>query len=293
MSEELAHLIYFFGSGLAFFVGVASILAGLTLSVFALGRWAAMARNLAVILGAILVATSAAPLEWWLYALAGAVTCVWLPLEWNRSSLPRKAIALTRLAVLAVWLLALVLEIPYQVTPTLPTLEKPTFFLIGDSVSAGMSDVDKGTWPRLLGQQHPIDVRDCSRMGATVKSARQQAESFGEETGLVFMEIGGNDLLGTTTANQFEEQLDLLLAEVCRADRTVVMFALPLPPLSNRFGLIQRRLARKYDVILLPQHIFAGLLATPGATLDGIHLSPVGHQKMADTIWGLIGSAYE
>ena len=178
-------------------------------------------------------------------------------------------------------------------TPTLPALDKPTFFLIGDSVSAGMSDADKGTWPRLLTQQHPVDVRDCSKMGATVKSARRQAESFGDETGLVLLEIGGNDMLGTTSADQFEEQLGLLLADVCRAERTVVMFALPLPPLSNRFGLIQRRLASKYDVILLPQRIFAGLLTTSGATLDGIHLSPKGHQMMADTIWSLIGSAYE
>jgi lysophospholipase L1-like esterase len=156
-----------------------------------------------------------------------------------------------------------------------------------------MSDSEKGTWPKLLARQHTVEVWDYSRMGATVKSARKQAENLGDRSGLVFLEIGDNDVLGTTSAAHFEEQLDLLLAAVCRADRTVVMLALPLPPLSNQFGLSQRRLARKYNAILIPQRVLTGLLTAPGATVDGIHLTPKGHQRMAETVWGLIASAYE
>jgi len=102
--------------------------------------------------------------------------------------------------------------------------------VIGDSVSAGMSDADKETWPKLLARQHDIDVRDFSKMGATVGSARKQAAQIGDCAGLVLLEIGGNDLLGSTTADQFEERLDQLLRDVCRADRPVVMVELPLPP---------------------------------------------------------------
>jgi len=63
------------------------------------------------------------------------------------------------------------------------------------------------------------------------------------------------------------------------------MLELPLPPLFNRFGEIQRRLARRYDVLLVPKRYFAGVLIGEQATLDGLHLSPAGHQKMADMIW--------
>lgn len=292
MPDSLDPIIFFVGSGLAFFVGVACILVGLT-SLVESGRAVSLARNLAVLVGGILVAISAAPLEWWWYALAASVTGVWLPVEWCKRLLPRRALVAARVAVLAVWLLALGLEVPYHVTPGLPPLDRPSLLLIGDSVSAGISDADKGTWPKRLAQQHSVDVVDCSRMGATVKSARQQAATLGDKPGLVLLEIGGNDLLGTMSADQFEEQLDLLLANVCRPDRTVLMLALPLPPLTNRFGLIQRRLARKHDVLLIPQRVFAGLLTTPGATIDGIHLTPRGHQHMADTVWELIASAYE
>jgi acyl-CoA thioesterase-1 len=293
MNDPLDHVIYFVGSGLAFFAGASCVLLAVALSFAARGRALSLVRNLAALLGAILVAVSAAPLEWWVYASAGVLTCGWLALEWRKTPPPKRALAVARFAVLAVWLLALDLELPHHLAPALPALDKPTLFLIGDSISAGVSDAEKGTWPRLLARQHDVDVRDFSRAGATVKSARKQAERLGDETGLVLLEIGGNDLLGTTPADQFEEQLDLLLADVCRAGRTVVMLALPLPPLANRFGLTQRRLARKYGVTLVPQRVLVGLLTTSGATTDGIHLTARGHQGMADAIWELIGPAYE
>ncbi len=293
MDTSLDYVIYFVGSGLAFFVGVAAILAGLAISLRAVGRAAAHARDLVVMLGGLFVVISAAPLEWWVYAVAAALTGVWLPLEWYRNILPSRVLGASRLAVLLVWLLALALEIPFHVTPALPLLNKPTLFLVGDSVSAGILESEKGTWPRLFAKQHDVDMRDFSKAGATVESARKQAEKIGNGSGIVLLEIGGNDLLGTTSAEQFEEQLDLLLGDVCREDRLVVMLGLPLPPFANRFGRIQRQLARKYDVILIPQRVFAGIITAPGATVDGIHLTPVGHQRMADTMWTLIRSAYE
>jgi acyl-CoA thioesterase-1 len=293
MGDWIDHLVYFVGSGLAFFVGCAFILAGVILSPGATGRLKSLFRNLASSIGIILLAISAAPLEWWLYALLIVLTVAWLAAEWQKNLLPARAVVWARLAVAAGWILALIMEIPYHWTPSLPTLGKPEFCLIGDSVSAGMSDADKKTWPKLLEQQRGVAVCDCSQMGATVKSARKQAAKLGDRPGLVLLEIGGNDILGSKTAAEFGEQLDLLLADVCRPNRTVVMLALPLPPLMNAFGLSQRRLARKYHVILIPQHVFAGLLTSPGATVDGIHLTPQGHQRMADTVWGLIEPAYE
>jgi lysophospholipase L1-like esterase len=65
------------------------------------------------------------------------------------------------------------------------------------------------------------------------------------------------------------------------------MLELPLIPLSNRFGEIQRRLARRHSVVLVPKRFFSSVLIGEQATLDGLHLSPAGHQKMADMIWEL------
>jgi acyl-CoA thioesterase-1 len=129
--DSLDPIIFFVGSGLAFFVGVACILVGLTASLVESGRAVSLARNLAVLVGGILVAISAAPLEWWGYVLVASVTGIWLPFEWCKRLLPRSAIVAARVAVLAVWLLALGLEVPYHVTPSLPPLARPALLVIG------------------------------------------------------------------------------------------------------------------------------------------------------------------
>jgi acyl-CoA thioesterase-1 len=292
MGDPLDLVIYFVGSGLAFFVGAAGVLVGLAISLLARGRLVKLVRNLMVLIGGIVVLVSAAPLDWWLYASLAVGTCFWLPLEWLSSTVAKKGLPAARIGVLAIWMLALGMELPYHFTPALPTLGNPKLFLIGDSVSAGMADSEKGTWPGLLAQTQAINVCDLSKMGATVGSARKQAERIGDEAGLILLEIGGNDLLGSTTADQFDERLDLLLADVWRADRTVVMLELPLLPFANRFGQIQRRLARKYGVILIPKRVFINALTTPGATVDGIHLTREGHSLMAEVMWDVIHSAY-
>jgi hypothetical protein len=70
------------------------------------------------------------------------------------------------------------------------------------------------------------------------------------------------------------------------------MFELPLPPLCNDYGRIQRSLAAKHRVLLIPKRVFIAVLAEHGATLDSIHLAPLGRKRMAETVWMLIRQAY-
>jgi acyl-CoA thioesterase-1 len=70
------------------------------------------------------------------------------------------------------------------------------------------------------------------------------------------------------------------------------MLELPLPPLSNEYGRIQRRLAARHHVRLVPKRVFMSVLASDGATLDGIHLSAAGHRRLADAVWQVIEPAY-
>ena len=81
MDDWLSLVIYFFGSGTAFFVGVALLITGVAVSFFAAGRTLRLARNLTAAVGAILVAVSATPLPWWLYAVLALLTIGWLVSE--------------------------------------------------------------------------------------------------------------------------------------------------------------------------------------------------------------------
>ena len=71
------------------------------------------------------------------------------------------------------------------------------------------------------------------------------------------------------------------------------MFELPLPPFHNSFGRIQRDLAGKYNVKLIPKRVFMRILSGADKTLDSIHLTQSGHDLMAKTVWEIIGPAFQ
>jgi len=186
------------------------------------------------------------------------------------------------------WLaMALLLEVPFHLWAS-PDPEVSTLLIIGDSVTAGLND-GEDTWPRQLARQVKLDVLDASQPGATLRSARQQNQLFGNQPGLVVLEIGGNDMLEGLPVNTFEDHLEVLLSEVARPDRRLVMFELPLPPLCARYGDIQRRLAVRHGVWLIPKRSFSTVLTTFGSTVDGIHLSAKGQSQMALLMQSLLG----
>ena len=160
--------------------------------------------------------------------------------------------------------------------------------VIGDSVSAGMEEGEAETWPSLLSRQHDIEIQDLSHVGETAGSALKRTTKVGIQHDYVVVEIGGNDILGSTSPSQFERDLETLLRELRRTNRQVVMFELPLIPFYHRYGMTQRQLSRKYEVALIPKRYFLSILASGDATLDSIHLSQSGHQAMSDLVWQLI-----
>jgi acyl-CoA thioesterase I len=285
-------VIYLFGSGAVFFIGIGLVLAALAGFTLVRRPWLKVVTTLLAVVGLLLIALSATPLPYWLYGLAGGMSLLWLVAE--RSERPGWAARRTWLrgAVAGLWLIAAAVELPYHVPRTVAASGHPTLYVIGDSVAAGLGEGEQNTWPRLLARQHPVEVVDLSRAGATAASALRQADALPADGGLVLLEIGGNDLLGSTAAAEFERDLDRLLGRVCVPGRPVVMFELPLPPFTNEYGRIQRRLASRYGVVLIPKRLFLAVLAGAGATLDSVHLAPEGHERMAEAVWAVIRPAY-
>ncbi len=292
------YVVYFFGSGDAFFVGIGFILAGLAISIYFERRWLVLVGFLMAEAGLLLVVLSAAPIPYWLYAISCTATIVWLVAERRSLRAVKPYINWIRGLVVFAWVVCFAVEIPFRFIPVVPGGGRPAFGIIGDSVTAGLGEPSKnamtknGTWPSFLVKNHGIEVIDVSQMGATTASALKQADELPAATGLVLLEIGGNDLLGPTSTNKFESDLDALLKRVCTPGRSVMMFELPLPPFRNGYGSVQRELAAQYKVLLIPKRVFIAVLSTAGATLDGIHLSPAGHEQMARVVWSLIKPAY-
>jgi acyl-CoA thioesterase-1 len=142
------------------------------------------------------------------------------------------------------------------------------------------------TWPGLFEAAYRVEVQDLSHMGETVGSALERITALQPEPDpVILVELGGNDLMGSTSVADFA--WDALLENLSGPGRQVLMFELPLPPFRHEFGRVQRRLATKHGVQLVPKRVFLGVIADGGSTLDSVHLTQAGHQRMAETVWGL------
>ncbi|MHC4406183.1 MAG: SGNH/GDSL hydrolase family protein [Planctomycetota bacterium] len=280
-------LVYHIASGHAFFTGVVLvIIAALTST-----RSKPIAKRITVsafLIGAIAITISSTAIPYWYYVIALVLT-----LAWAISRYVKKWRRWAPFAVIAAWAVAAAIEVPYHITPTLNATSSRSITIIGDSVTAGMGGNDKSErWPHILARQHNLTVQDISHMGETAASALKRVKRQQIASPVVVLEIGGNDLLGSTSSAQFSRDLDALLGHVASPGRQIVMFELPLPPFNHEYGRIQRSLARKHNVSLVPKRVFLSILAANDSTLDTIHLSQAGHERMAACVWQLVSSAF-
>lgn len=180
-------------------------------------------------------------------------------------------------------------EARYHLAPKIDVGKATSFAVLGDSLTAGFGDSDASDrWATLVARDLGVELQDYSQMGATVGSTYERLDFDSIDASLVLVELGGNDILGTTSPAAFEQDLERLMAKLVQRDRTVVMFELPLPPFYHRYGVIQRRIARRYDVPLIPKRVLLGVITSGGATIDSIHLTQAGHRSLAASVGGIL-----
>lgn len=244
--------------------------------------WTRSCLRIGVIAGLTLTVLSATLQPIWAYVLLFllAVARWWIP--WRRGL----GVALIA-ALMAQAAFMTAVEAHCRLRPIIPRPRNGEVFVIGDSLSMWADRPDQN-WPGIFGERAGLNVHNFSFGGAKAGSALPNAERVNIDGALVILEIGGNDLLGGTPPAAFRTALAQLLMRVCKDNRRVVMFELPLPPSYNAYGKAQRDLAKQFGVTLIPKRYFAPVLAGQGATVDGLHLSPQGHIAMAETIVRLL-----
>ncbi|MCE5186100.1 MAG: SGNH/GDSL hydrolase family protein [Planctomycetaceae bacterium] len=183
---------------------------------------------------------------------------------------------------------AALLETRWHFAPFISLADCEQLYVIGDSVSEGMGQAEEKPWPEIFGEAIGVNAINLAKAGATVETALlKQAPHITNKNSLVILEIGGNDLLNRTSPADFRADADELLRQL-RQCRQVVWFELPLLPQYYRYGRIQRQLANRYQIPLIPKSVLASVFQTAGTTSDGIHLTQNGHVIMAAKVAGLI-----
>ena len=279
-------LIYWLVSGRCFFLGAGLLLAAVMLPS---GKRSSQCRRISCALmavGVVLVACSATPLPLWVYGIWFVVTAAWLTMRGkeNAGRCYSKAEVALRVGVGLTTIVAFGLELPWHLPPLVVLDRSEPVYVIGDSLSVSSAEGQDTAWPQILAQEKNIIVVNLSRPAATAKSAASVTDKLTHKNAVVILEIGGNDLFGPITVTEFGSDLEDLIQQVRGPQRTLVMFELPLFPLWNNYGRVQRRLSRKYEIKLIPKAILAGVLTSGGNTIDGIHLTEKGHRRMAQEV---------
>lgn len=138
--------------------------------------------------------------------------------------------------------------------------------------------------PRSVPWPERIGAVNLARASDTASTATQQLALLPPpaEGDMVLLEIGGNDMLEGRPVDEYRRGLETLLEGT--RPRRVVMLELPMVPGAWRYGAIQRSLARKYDVTLVPKRLMAAVVTDPRNTVDGLHLNERGEAEMAREI---------
>ncbi len=236
-----------------------------------------------------LLGVSTAAYPWWWLGLFATSIGLWTIRTWLPQTGLMQQIAVASPVAIATVLIAT--EISWAMQPVVIPVAERSVVVLGDSISAGLDEGEGTPWPFQLRDAYHVQVYNLSEAGATTADGLKNISQTDHFPGLVIVELGGNDLLGGRTHAEFESNFDGILSHLRRHNRSIALVELPLLPGKNAWGATQRRLARKYHCSLIPKRLLVDVLATPGSTVDTLHLSQAGHRRLADQIWSVIEPA--
>jgi lysophospholipase L1-like esterase len=275
-------VVLYFASGDSLYVGAALLMLVILISPYLKHCWALRIRNISGWLALGMIVMACPPFSWFVDGIFLAAFVLWF-LASNTVAM-RQMWAGLRLAATAA-LLALLLVLPavefsHRAMPVIAGTPTDHLVVIGDSISSGV-DPRVPAWPVVLQEMTGVAVKNLAQPGAQTIEGRVMAEKITPEDHIVLIEIGGNDLLTGTPSSEFGRALDALLSKVSAPGRTLLMFELSLLPNKIAYGQIQRRLATKYRVLLIPKRFLVDVIGGANATSDGLHLSEAGARRMA------------
>ena len=193
MNPLIMHVV----SGNAFFTGILLIIIAILMTFRKGNSVYRTATRLIFIIGLILTALTSTPIYMPLAILFYLLPIALMVLLYFDSISPKLIISLKIISILTC-LTAGIIELTNCIIPDIAPLNCGKIYVVGDSVSAGIGFKGEKTWSEIVEEKTHIPVRNMSVGGGTVKSAQTKAHLIKDDNVLIFLEIGGNDMLGRT-----------------------------------------------------------------------------------------------
>lgn len=182
--------------------------------------------------------------------------------------------------------------------------ELPLVVFLGDSLTAGYGLSANEAYPahveRMLADRGlPVRVLNAGVSGDTSAGGLARLDWFlRREPDVVVVALGANDGLRALRLDATEANLRAIVERVLAAGARVVLAGMRMPPnygpdYVREFAALYPRLAREYDVPLLP-FLLEGVAADPKLNLpDGVHPNAEGQAMVARSVTDALAPVIE
>lgn len=171
----------------------------------------------------------------------------------------------------------------------IPTSSK--ILALGDSLTAGYGVASDEAWPSLLAGKTGWTVINGGISGNTSSDALARLPALMEEHTpvLVFITLGGNDMLRHVPTQETITNLEKMIALVRVSGAKPILLATPKPSIAGAVFQnlsapeFYRDIAKGQQVPLIEDAI-ADVLSDPLLKVDQLHPNAAGHQRLAEKI---------
>jgi acyl-CoA thioesterase-1 len=173
----------------------------------------------------------------------------------------------------------------------------PRVIFLGDSLTAGLGLDVSDSFPALIEERlrrkgYDYDVVNAGVSGDTSAGGLRRLDwALAEGTPrILIVALGGNDGLRGLPPEQLEANLAAIIERGQREGLSVILAGMEAPPnfgddYTARFRAVYPRLAKRYNVRLIP-FLLEGVAGNPALNQsDGIHPNRRGAELVADLVW--------
>jgi acyl-CoA thioesterase-1 len=172
--------------------------------------------------------------------------------------------------------------------------------LLGDSLTAGVSP--HGGYASSLERQISVPVVDLSEEGITAEKALKLLPAMvAAKPQAVVIELGGNDFVRGRSRSETAADLERIIVAARGIGAEVVLMEVPRGFIFDPYFGMERELARRHDLALVPDTVIRMLVANsphapPGMWIgggylsdDGLHPNAAGNERLAHAIAAALG----
>lgn len=160
--------------------------------------------------------------------------------------------------------------------PVIEAREHKKMYVIGTGLS--MNENSGHSYVEYLRDRYRMNIFNLSEPGNTAKKAISQADLIATDNIMILIELGMDE-----DYSEYAVFMDQLLSRLAGKNRTIMMFELPRLSTEGNFSQLQRQLAEKYQVKLIPKRILAAAIYNWGNRRN-MQLTDQAHLWMANLL---------